>query len=96
MKTKNSNVIVGISLIILLFASPLRAQQPSMEDLQKEIQALSQVMKAMQKDLADIRAMLQSRAPAPPPENVLLDLGNRPFRGDRAARLILVEFSDYQ
>ncbi len=100
MTNRNSNMIVGFFLIALLFASPLRAQQQpsSTDDLRKEIQALSEAVKAMQKDLADIKAMLQSRAqgPPPPPENVVLDLANHPVRGNSAAKLILVEFSDYQ
>ena len=99
MTAKKSNVIVGIFLIVFLFTSALFAQQPqpsTTDDLRKEIQALSEAVKAMQKDLQDIKSMLQSRAPAAPPENVLLDLGNHPVRGNGAAKLILVEFSDYQ
>jgi len=77
-------------------ASFAQKQSSSIDDLKKEIQALSQSIKAMQKDLQDIKAMLQSRAPAAPPENVVLDLGNGPSQGNRAARLTLIEFSDYQ
>ncbi len=88
---------IGMSLIVLLFACPSRAQQQSStEDLRKEVQALSQAVKAMQKDLQDIKAMLSRMVPEAPPDSVVLDLGNHPVRGDRAAKLVLVEFSDYQ
>jgi Tfp pilus assembly protein PilN len=81
----------------LLFPAPLlRAQQSSMDDLRKEIQSLSETIKAMQKDLQEIKALLSSRAPATPPQKVLLDLGNNPSRGQVSAKLILIEFSDYQ
>jgi hypothetical protein len=94
------NLLIALPVVFfaLFFAPPLRAQQTSTDDLKKMIEALGQGMKAMQKDLQDIKALLQSRAPAPaaPPVDIVLDLGGRPFRGQNTARLVLVEFSDYQ
>ena len=90
------NLLLALPFIILLSASPLQAQQPSTEDLQKEIRALGQTVKDMQKDLQEIKALLLSRAPAGPPQNVVLDLSNSPSQGAATAKLTLVEFSDYQ
>jgi protein-disulfide isomerase len=67
-----------------------------MEEMKKEIETLGQSVKLMQKDLQEIKALLQSRVASTPPQNVVLDLGNRPFRGENTAKLTLVEFSDYQ
>jgi protein-disulfide isomerase len=53
-------------------------------------------VKAIQKDVQEIKAILQRGQPTPPSQNVVLDLGKSPFKGDRTARLTLVEFSDYQ
>jgi hypothetical protein len=50
----------------------------------------------MQKDVQEIKTLLQSRQPTPPPQNVVLDLGKNPFKGERNAKLTLVEISDYQ
>jgi len=82
--------------MFFLFAWSAPAQQTSTEELGKEIDALNQSMKAMQKDLQEIKTLLQSRVRAAPPQNVVLDLGDRPFRGENNAKLTLVEFSDYQ
>ncbi len=90
------NLLLALPFISLLSASPLQAQQPSTEDLQKEIRALGQTVKDMQKDLQEIKALLLSRAPAGPPQNVVLDLSNSPSQGAATAKLTLVEFSDYQ
>lgn len=90
------NLLLALPFIILLSPSPLQAQQPSTEDLQKEIRALGQTVKDMQKDLQEIKALLLSRAPAGPPQNVVLDLSNSPSQGAVTAKLTLVEFSDYQ
>ena len=94
--TRNSILSLGVLMILLCPAQAAQAQQTSSDDLKKEIQALSESIKAMQKDLQEIKALLLSRAPAAPPQNVVLDLDSNPTRGDKAARLTLIEFSDYQ
>src|SRR5512144_786815 len=98
MRRRFRDISVLLPLVFLFYVPPSRAQQQqqSIEELSKQIEALTQSVKAMQKDLQDIKAMLQSRVPTPPPQNVLLDLGGHPTRGDDTAKLILVEFSDYQ
>jgi len=89
---------LGLLMTGLLPAPPLCAQQPSTDDLKKEIQELKEGQKAIQKDLQDIKTLLQGRAAAaaPVPVNVVLDLGNAPAQGERTAKLTLIEFSDYQ
>jgi protein-disulfide isomerase len=70
-----------------------------MDDLKKEIQSLNQTIKQMQKDLQEIKALLkagQQPTRAAPPQKVLLELDDNPSQGDRAAKLTLIEFSDYQ
>jgi len=88
-----------LPLIFLLLAPLSGAQEKSIEELSKQIEALRQSVQAMQKDLQDIKALLQSRAQAPaalPTQNVLLDLGDHPARGENTAKLTMIEFSDYQ
>jgi protein-disulfide isomerase len=72
--------------------------QPPASDTQKQIDALRAQVTAMQKDLDEIKTLLaplraqQAQGQTPP----LVDLGNRPFRGAAAAKLTLVELTDYQ
>ena len=88
---------MGLVLTCVLAARVASAQPPTTEDLKKEIEAVKESLKAIQKDMQEIKALLQSRlGPPPPPQNVVLDLGQNPFKGERTARLTLVEFSDYQ
>ena len=96
MKRRQSSLSVGLILTCLLSARVASAQQPTTEDLKKEIEAVKEGLKAIQKDIQDIKALLQSRLAAAPPQNVVLDLGQNPFKGERTAKLTLVEFSDYQ
>jgi len=97
MRRRMSSLYVGLILTCLLSARVASAQQPTTEDLRKEIEAVKGGLKAIQKDVQEIKALLQSRLGAPPPpQNVVLDLGKSPFKGERTAKLTLVEFSDYQ
>jgi hypothetical protein len=95
---RNFALSAALLLVFLIGAPMLQAQQSSIDDLKKEIQSLSETVKAMQKDLQEIKALLSNAkaAPAAPSPRILLDTGNNPARGERTAKLTLIEFSDYQ
>jgi Tfp pilus assembly protein PilN len=94
----NSKLLIASIFAFLFQAMPVRAQQTSTDDLKKQIQELSGTIKEMQKELGEIKRLLQARQPAraAAPQNVLLDLDDNPARGERTAKLTLIEFSDYQ
>jgi protein-disulfide isomerase len=91
-----SVLTLGVLLALPFPAQLCPAQQSPTDELKKEISALNQSVKSMQKDLQEIKALLQSRSATSPPANAILDLGNKPSKGERSAKLTLVEFSDYQ
>jgi protein-disulfide isomerase len=97
MRNRTCIWLVGLFFIVLLSASPSPAQQPSStDDLRNEIKALTETVKEMQTELKEIKALLVSRAPAAPQQNVVLDLSNNPSKGEETAKLTLIEFSDFQ
>ena len=96
MQRRSSRQWCGFVLTCLLSAPFARAQQQTPDDLKKDIEALQKTVTAIQKDVQEIKALLQSRQPAAPQQVVDLDLSRSPFKGDRNAKLTLVEFSDYQ
>ena len=96
-KLRLSAALVAACICPIQMASAQQAQ--STAELKKDIDSLKTSLTAIQKDLQDIKALLQSRpqgAPAQGPGSVVLDLGGRPVRGSAKAKLTLVEFSDYQ
>jgi protein-disulfide isomerase len=97
MRVESLRSILGLVGACFLSATLAQAQQPAAaDDLKKDIESLKESVKAIQKDVQEIKAILQRGQPTPPSQNVVLDLGKSPFKGDRTARLTLVEFSDYQ
>lgn len=84
--------------LTLALATPGHAQQKSTDDLAKEMEALKTMLQAIQKDLQEVKGMLAARPAAPPAAGIgtVLDLGAAPVKGEKTAKLTLVEFSDYQ
>ena len=72
-----------------------------LDDMRKEMEALKEGQKGIQRELQEIKTLLRARpAPeAPPddsPQNLVLSLDGAPIRGDKNAKLVLLDFTDYQ
>jgi protein-disulfide isomerase len=92
---------IGCAAVLLLLVSAGSAPgQQSDQKLWEEIQALKRGQEEILRQLLEVRQLIQSRMGTVPgvPEvrNAPVDLGNRPAKGSAAARLTLIEFSDYQ
>ncbi len=87
---------LGVLLLAGLVAVPATAQQTQTDDLKKEMEALREALQAIQKDLQEIKGMLARQAGRRSPVNVVIDVADNPFKGEKTAKLTLVEFSDYQ
>jgi len=92
---------VALVVVVVSVASGgLAVAQQTDPKLWEEIQALKRGQEEIRRQLLEIKQLIQSRpaaAPAAPDvRNVPIDLGNRPTKGSTAARLTLIEFSDYQ
>lgn len=78
------------------------AQQEAIERLEKEVKVLQEGQKRIQQQLQDITILLQRRRAAATParlqtlKGVVLTIENDPFKGLANAKVVMVEFSDYQ
>lgn len=93
-------IISTVAALILLGAQPGLTQAPG-DDLgaaRKEIEALKKGQAAIQKDLQEIKNLLRARPVVPPaePRDIVLSVGDAPFKGEKTAKLTLIDFSDYQ
>jgi len=87
------------AFFLTLWVTPSFSQQSSsdeLETLKKEIEGLKQGQSAIQKELQEIKALLQGRRPAPAFREFVLDIKDEPFKGENEAQIVLVEFTDYQ
>ena len=98
---KNERISLWAVGLLLLWGSAAAAQSaPDAQALQKEIDVLKAGQQAIQKDLAEIKKLLQNQRakpsqPAPfKPQDV--SIKGAPFLGEADAKLTLVEFTDYQ
>jgi protein-disulfide isomerase len=88
----------AVVLGLLFCASTTGSAQTADEQMKKDIEALKEGQQAIQKDLAEIKRLLQSRpvaaADALPKDPV--GIAGDPFKGNGTAKVALIEFSDYQ
>ncbi len=88
------------ALAVLLAVSPLAAQPAADAELKQEIQSLKAGQQQIQKDIEEIKKILQAaRNPAAAPDkavNAVVNIAGEPVKGNKDARLTLIEFSEYQ
>jgi protein-disulfide isomerase len=96
--------VAALAALAIFHAQPGRAQKRSGGDreelkaLRQEIESLKDDVKSMRTDLQDIKRMLEARAagPAQPAQPATISVGTLPALGSQDARVVLVDFSDYQ
>ena len=91
------------SVVVLIFFTQLSFGQrrPTTEELQslrKDVDTIKANQAEIEKMVKELKELARAGQPAPPPalESILLGIDDDPVKGDRKARLVLVEFSDYQ
>ena len=93
---------VSLGALLLSFTVvPNAFAQASDVDLREEIEALKKGQQEIQKQLQEIKRLVQAkpvaRAPAGPDvAGKVFNIGDNPVKGLPAAKLTLIEFLDYQ
>ena len=94
---KRLAVLVVLAISLLFCGQPSIAQSSEeLKALKEEVEALKQGQKAIQKDLLEIKTLLRGRRARPAFKEALISIEGEPFKGDKDAKLALIEFSEYQ
>lgn len=98
-------VLTALVALTLVFAHPGLAQtSEELKGLRKELEGLKEGQTAIQKELQELKTLLRARpapaqpqgAAAAPGGGVFVNIEGAPFKGDKNAKVTIVEFSDYQ
>jgi protein-disulfide isomerase len=87
------------SVVLVLFAVQLALAQPGddVTTLRQEVERLKDAQTQLREELEQIKVLLRRMtSPARDVDNLVFDLTGHPARGAASARLILVEFSDFE
>jgi protein-disulfide isomerase len=88
------------AVMALLVVSNVSAQSTQSDDYRKAIDSLNESQKAILKELQEIRKLLAQQGQARPSADALpiapVGIGKEPFKGTAAAKVAIIEFSDYQ
>lgn len=102
MRSRSGSVLSGLIVAGFLAAAAATAQSgEDVSGLKQEIQSLKAGQEAIQKDLQEIKKLLAARpaGAAGGPDramDALINVGGEPFKGNKNAKLTVVEFSEYQ
>jgi protein-disulfide isomerase len=92
--------VIGITLLPSALAQQRDDKAKSKDEkLQQQIDELKAGQQQILKEVQEIKKILQSfqEAAAPqPPQEIALPVASEPFKGSPAARVAIVEYSDYQ
>jgi len=105
MKTALLAALTGAA-IMLGAQSGSAESADDLKALRKDVEGLKESLKTVQSDLREIKTLLRGRlvgapgpapaAPAPLAQQAVLSLEGAPARGEKAAKVAMVEFTDYQ
>lgn len=101
MLTFSRTLLSSIIFSCFLIAEPAMANtSDELKALKQEIQSLQEGQEKIQKDLAEIRKMLEKPTRAAAGKTAFeptdIELGEVPYKGEYDAPVTLIEFSDYQ
>ena len=92
-----------LSVVIFMFFTQLsfgqqRLTKEELQLLRKDVDTIKANQAEIEKAVKELKDLLRAGQPAAPPapESILLAIDDDPVKGDRKARLVLVEFSDFQ
>ncbi len=96
-------MIKGFLFFVLLSVLTLPADRHALaeagddlSELKKEVETLKQGQLQLQRELQEINALLRRPQPSTDVQNIVLPIDGYPSKGKRSAKLILIEFTDYQ
>ena len=100
---KRAAALAALAVLTILGSTQPGFAQPSedLKNLRKDVDTLKEGQKAIQSDLQEIKSLLRARpaaaaAPAAAPLEAVLSLDGAPVKGEKSAKVALVEFTDYQ
>jgi protein-disulfide isomerase len=91
-------VLAGaVAGVLTLGALPALAQpSEELKDLRKDVDALKESQKAIQNDLQELKSLLTRARPPAAPQEAVLSIDGAPVKGQKDAKVTLLEFTDYQ
>jgi protein-disulfide isomerase len=97
---KKRVALSALIILILFCVQPAFSQSnDELKTLRQEMEALKEGQKSIQKDLQEIKNLLRAKSADQPvaPQEIVLTVNNEDHvKGDKKARVVMVEYSDYQ
>jgi hypothetical protein len=91
--------VLSVFMFIFLAHTGFAQTSKDIQTLKKDVESLKAGQATIEKEIQDLKKLVQARQmpSAPPPfKETEIDIDHAPFKGSKNAKLVLIEFSDYQ
>lgn len=90
------SLLLGLFIMLSNSTTGFTQTTDALKEIKGDVDALKEGQKAIQKEIQEIKKALQPK-PAPAEfKEAFINIKGDPFKGDKNARLALIEISDYQ
>ena len=97
MRSRRILTTIAVSLVLFVALPSVAQTTAANDDLQKQINALTEGQKAILKELQELKQLLQSRpAAAADALPAVVSIARHPTQGATTAKVAIIEYSDYQ
>jgi protein-disulfide isomerase len=100
MRKYSRSLVFVFGLVLLFSAHPAVAQTAEeFKALQKEIDALKEGQAGLRNDIQDLKKLAKPNVAAKRDrviKDAIINIKGAPIKGDKNAKLVFIEFSDYQ
>lgn len=88
----------AVSLVLFIALPSIAQTTVANDDVQKQLNALTEGQKAILKELQELKQLLQARPDAAAAETLpaVVSISNSQSKGSATARIAIIEYSDYQ
>lgn len=89
------SVLLGMFMMLSIPSTGITQTADEIKQIKKDVEALKEGQKALQKEIQELRDLVTPKK-APEFKEAIISIKDSPFKGEKTAKLAIVEFSDYQ
>lgn len=90
------SLMSGLFIMLAYSTTGFAQTTDELKEIKKDVEIIKEGQKTLQKDIQEIKKLLQAK-PAPGEfKDTIINIKGDPFKGNKSAKLVLIEISDYQ
>lgn len=90
------SLLFGFFIMLVYSTTGFTQTTDDLKEIRKDVEVLKESQKSIQKDIQEIKTLVKLKQGPVEFKEAIINIKSDPFKGDKNARLALIEISDYQ